>query len=159
MVGLALLTVLSLLLMWLRVRRRGRFGRKASGALRSVYPLVLGLGGWFVGLMILLVALPTVALDNELLAALSIGVPIGLGTYWGWVNRDWATKAKTRRSLGRNSRCTRRRLAGVQRNNRAPRCHHDDRRIALDISWARHARDRFAETNAKETLEARPSTG
>src|SRR5215218_897955 len=82
MMGLALLVPLSLLLMWRRVRKRGGFGRKASAVLRSVYLLVLGLGGWFIGLMIVLVALPTVALDNALLAVLSIGTPIALGTYW-----------------------------------------------------------------------------
>ena len=94
MVGLAFLTVLSLLLMWRRVRKRGRFGRKASAVLRSVYPLVLGLGGWFIGVLIVLVALPTVPLDNELLAGLSIGAPIGLGTYLAWVNRDLAARAR-----------------------------------------------------------------
>ena len=73
MMGLALIVLLSLLLVWRRVHRRGGFGRKASATLRSVYLLVLGLGGWFIGLLIVLVALPTVPLDDELLAALSIG--------------------------------------------------------------------------------------
>ena len=31
--------------------------------------------------------------------------------------------------------------------------------LALDIAWDRQQRDRFVDTNAKETLEARPSTG
>jgi hypothetical protein len=31
--------------------------------------------------------------------------------------------------------------------------------LALDIAWDRQGRDRLAPTNAKETLEARPSTG
>ena len=60
MIGLALIVPLSLLLMWRRVRRRGGFGRKASAVLRSVYPLVLGLGGWFIGLIIVLIAFPSV---------------------------------------------------------------------------------------------------
>ena len=88
-----LLTILSLLLMWRRARKRGGFGRKASAMLRSVYLLVLGLGGWFIGLIIVLVALPTVPLDSELMAVLSIGTPIGLGTYWAWVNRDRPARA------------------------------------------------------------------
>jgi len=88
MMGLALIVPLSLLLMWRRARKRGGFGRKASTVLRSVYLLVLGLGGWFIGLMIVLVAWPTVPLDNALLAVLSIGTPIGLGTYLAWVNGD-----------------------------------------------------------------------
>lgn len=95
MLGLAVIAILSLALMWRRVHKRGCFGRKASAVLRSVYLLVLGLGGWFTGVLIVLVALPTVPLDNELLAAFSIGTPIGLGTYWAWVNRDWPARAKT----------------------------------------------------------------
>src|SRR6266508_565999 len=73
MVGLALLTVLSLLWMPRRVHNRGRFGRKASATLRSIYPIVLGLGGWFGGVLIVLTAMPGVPLDDELLAALSLG--------------------------------------------------------------------------------------
>ena len=93
MIGLGLLTILSLLLMWRRAHKRGGFGRKASAMLRSVYLLVLGLGGWFIGLIIVLVALPTVPLNSELMAVLSIGTPIGLGTYWAWVNRDRPARA------------------------------------------------------------------
>ena len=40
-------------------------------------------------------ALPTVPLDSELLAGLSIGIPIGLGIYWAWVRRDWPAKTKS----------------------------------------------------------------
>ena len=93
MMGFGLLMILSLLLMWRRAHKRGGFGRKASAMLRSVYLLVLGLGGWFIGLIIVLVALPTVPLDSELMAVLSIGTPIGLGTYWAWVNRDRPARA------------------------------------------------------------------
>jgi pimeloyl-ACP methyl ester carboxylesterase len=49
MLGLAALMVLSLLWMALRVRWRGRFGRNSSALLRSLYPIVLGLGGWLLG--------------------------------------------------------------------------------------------------------------
>ncbi len=95
MIGFGLLTILSLLLMWRRAHKRGGFGRKASAMLRSVYLLVLGLGGWFIGLIIVLVALPTVPLNSELMAVLSIGTPIGLGTYWAWVNPDQPARATT----------------------------------------------------------------
>src|SRR5207244_6028562 len=95
MMALALIVVLSLLLMWRRVHKRGGFGRKASATLRSVYLLVLGLGGWFTGLMIVLVAFPTVPLDNALLAVLSIGTPIALGTCFAWVNPSRAARATT----------------------------------------------------------------
>jgi pimeloyl-ACP methyl ester carboxylesterase len=95
MMGFGLLMILSLLLMWRQVHKRGGFGRKASAMLRSVYLLVFGLGGWFTGLIIVLVALPTVPLDSELMAVLSIGTPIGLGTYLAWVNRDRPARATT----------------------------------------------------------------
>ncbi len=95
MMGLAILTVLSLLWMPYRVHKRGGFGRKASASLRSLYGLVLGLGGWFLGALIVMTTLPGVPLDDELLATLSIGIPIGLGIYWAWVHRDWSANAKT----------------------------------------------------------------
>ena len=84
LLGFAALTVVSLLLLALRVRRRGGLGRKASGAVRGAYVIVLGLGGWFIGLLIVLTALPTVALDSELVATLSIGLPVGLGVVLAW---------------------------------------------------------------------------
>jgi hypothetical protein len=43
MIGLMLVTVITLLTMGRRVRTRGGYGRKASAVLRSVYPIVLGL--------------------------------------------------------------------------------------------------------------------
>ncbi len=79
MICLAVLTVVSLLLMWWRIRRRGRFGRTASAVLRSVYPLILGLGGWFLALLIVLTTSSTIPIEDQLLAVVSIGVPIGLG--------------------------------------------------------------------------------
>jgi hypothetical protein len=95
MLGPAALTVLSLLWMMLRVRWRGAYGRKSSAAPRSLYPVVLGLGGWFLGVLIVLATLPTVALDDELLGVLSIGVPIGLGIYLAWVHRDSSASTRT----------------------------------------------------------------
>ena len=95
MVGLAALALLSLLWLARRVRVRGGVGRKASAVLRTAYPLLLGLGGWFAGLLVVLTLAPTVPLDDALLAVLSIGVPIGLGIYAGWVRRDLAPGART----------------------------------------------------------------
>jgi hypothetical protein len=94
MVGLALLTVLSLLWMARRVRKRGGFGRKAGAVLRSAYPVVLGLGGWFAGVLIVITTMPGIPLDDELLAGLCVGVPIGLGIYLAWVNRDRPAETK-----------------------------------------------------------------
>ncbi|MFN2490428.1 MAG: alpha/beta fold hydrolase [Actinomycetota bacterium] len=88
MLGSALLTVLSLLWMARRVHKRGRFARKTGALLRSLYSIVLGFGGWFLGALIVLTTIPGVPLDDELLAVLSIGVPVGLGIYWSWVPGD-----------------------------------------------------------------------
>ena len=95
MAGLALLAVLSLMWMARRVGKRGGFGRKASAMLRSLYLFVLGLGGWFLGALLALTALPGVPLNGELLTALSVGLPIGLGAYLAWVRRDWSGNIKT----------------------------------------------------------------
>ena len=65
MLGLGALTVLSLMWMARRVHRRGAYGRKASATLRTLYPIVLGLGGWFLGVLIVLVAFPGVPLDDQ----------------------------------------------------------------------------------------------
>jgi pimeloyl-ACP methyl ester carboxylesterase len=171
MVLFAALTVLSLLWMALRVRRRGPFGRKASGALRSVYALLLGLGGWFLGALIVLTALPTVPLTDELLGALSIGVPIGLGTYLAWVNRDWNAKTKATGFaagagsalvgawLGFNVTSAAFGLLAPLLAILGATIGANLILLALDIAWDRQVRDRFAATNAMETLEARPSTG
>ena len=95
MIGVSLLTVLSLLWMARRARTRGGFGWKASATLRSVYPIVLGLGGWFLGVLIVITTMSGVPLDDELLAGLSVGLPIGLGIYLAWVQRDWSGATKT----------------------------------------------------------------
>ena len=55
---------------------------------------MLGLGGWFLGVLIVITTLPGVALDDQVLAALSIGLPVGLGIYWPWVHRDWSLRTK-----------------------------------------------------------------
>jgi pimeloyl-ACP methyl ester carboxylesterase len=168
MVGLTALTVLSLLVMARRVHKRGRFGRKASAVLRSIYPIVLGLGGWFAGVLIVITTMPGVALDDELLAALSVGVPIGLGVYFAWVNRDWSAGTKTigfaaaaGGSLlgawlgfhaGADLLALLTAIAGaIAGTNLAL--------ILLDIAWDRQARDRFAVPTPKEALEARPTIG
>jgi pimeloyl-ACP methyl ester carboxylesterase len=94
MVGLAALTVLSLVWMPLRLRRRKRFGGKTSALLRSVYAVVLGLGGWFAGILLVITTMPGTPLDDPLLAVLSVGVPVGLGLYWAWLDRGLPASMK-----------------------------------------------------------------
>jgi pimeloyl-ACP methyl ester carboxylesterase len=168
MLAFSALTVLSLL--WLLLRRRP-FGRKAGTTLRSLYALLLGLGGWFVGVLIVLTALPTVPLQDELLGSLSIGVPIGLAVYSAWVHRDWSARTKaigfaaaeggalvgawlgfnvTSAAFGLLAPLLAIPGAVVGANLTV---------LALDIAWDLQARERFATTAAKEALEARPSIG
>jgi hypothetical protein len=169
MVGLALLTVLSVL--WLlprRVHKRGRVGRKFGATLRSVYPFVLGLGGWFAGVLIVITTMPGMAIGNEVLAALSVGLPVGLGIHWAWVHRDWSAGTK---GVGLAAAAAGA-LAGAWLGFHATTdllalvtaiagavAGANFTLILLDIAWDRQARDRFAAPNARETLEPRPSTG
>jgi hypothetical protein len=147
------------------VHTRGRFGRKTSVALRSLYAVVLGLGGWFFGALIVLTTMPGVPLDDELLAVLAVGVPVGLGGYLAWVSRDWSARTKATGLSG---------AAGGALLGAWLGFHATDGLFALvtaivgavaaanlillvlDIAWDRKERDRFA---PKETLVTRPSTG
>jgi uncharacterized membrane protein YfcA len=62
--------------------------------LRSLYPLVLGLGGWSLASLTVLSIAPAVPIDDELLVVFSIGIPIGFGIYSAWVQRDWPTETR-----------------------------------------------------------------
>jgi pimeloyl-ACP methyl ester carboxylesterase len=170
MLALAALTVLSLVLMALRVRWRGPFGSKSSVVLRAVYPLVLGLGGLFLGVLIVLTTNAGLAVTDELVVALSVGLPIGLGVYLAWVNRESATPPNTGFAvaaagaligawLGFN-------VTSAGFGFLAPfvaivgaTVGANLALLALDIAWDRQAHDHIVEPNAKETLEARPSIG
>ena len=79
--ALAMVTVVSLVWMARWVHKRGGFGSKASAALRSAYAVILGLGGWLLGALIVLARMRSVPIDDELLVALSVGLPQGLGIY------------------------------------------------------------------------------
>ena len=128
MVGLALLTVVSLLWMARRVRKRGGYGRKASATLRSVYPAVLGLGGWFLGVLIVITTMPGTPLDDELLAA-------ALGRRADRAGRlpRLGQPRPARRDQGRGLRGSARRrahrcLAGLPCDDRPAGADHRDRR-------------------------------
>ena len=164
MLGLAALTVLSLLLIALRVRWRGAFGRKSSAALRSLYTVVLGLGGWFLGVLVVMAALPGVPLTDELLVAFSVGLPVGFGTYLAWVNRDRSENTKATgfaaaaggavigawlgfnvTSAGFGLFAPLLAIVGAAVGGNLIL-------LALDIGWDRQVRDRLVKTRAKETL-------
>lgn len=168
MLGLAALTVLSLLWMSLRVRWRGAFGRKTSIALRTLYPAVLGLGGWLLGIMVVLTTMPGVSLDDELLGALSVGLPVGLGVYFAWVSRDWSARIKVTGFVaaaagalvgGRLGFNATEGLVALLTTIVGATAGANLILLFLDLAWDLQARDRSTDTTAKETLEARPSTG
>jgi len=165
---LTLLAVFSLFWMAFWVRRRGGFGRKASTALRSVYTPVLGLGGWFLGVLIVMWRLPTVALDDPLLATLGVGLPIGLGIYLAWVRRDFPRSTKTAGFVGAlvgaliggwlGFSATTGLLALITTIVGAA-LGANLVLILFDISRERSAGNRPATANSDETPKARPSTG
>jgi hypothetical protein len=88
MVGFVLLALFWFAALAFRIRRRGGTGRKSGAWIRSAGPIVFGLGGWFLGALFVLRFLPSLSLQNELLAVISIAVPIWLGVYAGWVRID-----------------------------------------------------------------------
>jgi RND superfamily putative drug exporter len=165
MIALPVIVLLSLLLMWRRSRKRGRIGRKASAVFRSAFTLVLGLGGWFAGVIVVLVAFPSVPLDDVLLAVLSIGVPIALGVYLAWVDRDrpkgfglaWTVAGALAGAwLGFQAGTG---LMAVVTTIVGAALGANVTVLALDISRDGRVRDRVLETVSKETVEARPSAG
>ena len=81
---------------WCRAAEPPGAARSSSAAAgrRKGDAALLGGGGWLAGALIVLTALPTVPLDDELLAALSAGVPVGLGVYFAWVHRDWSANTR-----------------------------------------------------------------
>ena len=95
LVGSAAVAILSLLWMARRVHQRGSFGRTSSMLLRSIYPVVLGIGGWSLGALLVLTALSSVPINDPPVVIFSVGITIGLGIYWAWVHRAWP--AETRR--------------------------------------------------------------
>jgi hypothetical protein len=169
MAGLGIITLLSLV-WWMprRVHKRARFGRKSSVLLRSLYPVVLGLGGWLAALLIVATTMPTVPLADTLLAALAIGIPIGLGVYFAWTNRDWSAVTKSAGlaaalggalmgawfGFGVTEDLTRLFTAIVGSMAGANLL-----LLVLDMAWDLRVRDRFTVVKVKGTLASHPSIG
>ena len=99
MIGVALLAVIWLVVLAIRIRRRGGTGRKTGAWIRSAGPIVFGLGGWCLGTLLVLRFWPSRPLDDQLLAVVSIAVPIWLGVYAGWVRTD-TPKAMRAKGIG-----------------------------------------------------------
>ena len=92
MIGLAALTVLSIL--WMAVPPQASLRPQTSPILRSLYAIVLGLGGWFAGVLLVITTMPGTPLDDPWLATISVGLPIGLGVYYASLVRGWPAQQK-----------------------------------------------------------------
>jgi pimeloyl-ACP methyl ester carboxylesterase len=166
MVGLAALTVLTLL--WMAVRRTPRFGRRRSVLMRSLYPIVLGLGGWFAGVLLVMTTMPEVPLDDERLATLSVGFPVALGIYFAWLNRAWPARIKAAGLatallgglggawLGFHSATD---LLALITAIVGATAGANLTLLVMDIAWERRVRHGSVESSSKEVLEPSPSTG
>ncbi|WP_188189450.1 alpha/beta fold hydrolase [Nonomuraea sp. SYSU D8015] len=97
LVGFASIAVALLGWMLLRVRRRGGFGPKSGIWMRILTPVFLGLGGWFLAVLAMMILWPAGFIGDLLLIAPPMGAAIGLGTYLAWVHRD---RAPSTRRLG-----------------------------------------------------------
>ena len=98
MFGFALLAVIWLVVLAIRIRRRGGTGRKTGAWIRSAGPIVFGLGGWILGALLVLRFWPSRPLVDPLLAV-SVAVAIWLGVYAGWVRTD-TPKAMRAKGIG-----------------------------------------------------------
>jgi pimeloyl-ACP methyl ester carboxylesterase len=96
MIGLALAALVLLAWMARRVGSRGRIGRRSSALVRTIGPLLLGLGGWFFALLIVMTIWPAISIGSQPVAVISMGVAIGLGIYLAWVHWDWAAERRYR---------------------------------------------------------------
>jgi pimeloyl-ACP methyl ester carboxylesterase len=84
LLGSAALVLVSVLWLGGRVLRRKTFGQKGSVAVRSLLPFVLGLAGWFTGVLVVLIAFQTVPLTSAALAVVSVAPLVALAVYAGW---------------------------------------------------------------------------
>lgn len=89
LIGFAVVALVLFLWMPRHVKKKGSFGPVAGSIFRVLLvPLVVGLGGWFLAVLGALALTESVPIDNQLLVVVSVGLPIGIGMYWAWVDRD-----------------------------------------------------------------------
>ncbi|GFJ76263.1 alpha/beta hydrolase [Phytohabitans houttuyneae] len=84
--GGALLAVVLLGAMALWVWRRGGFGVVASALLRSLAAAVVGLGGWFLAILVVASVWPGLFASGGL-AVVAAGIAVGLCVYLAWLRR------------------------------------------------------------------------
>jgi pimeloyl-ACP methyl ester carboxylesterase len=92
--GLSVLAIAVLAWLWLRLRRRGGVGTKTGFAARTALAPIVGLGGWCVGVLILLTTWPAQSIAYEPASVLFIAVPTSLAVHLAWVHRAWSRSIK-----------------------------------------------------------------
>ena len=119
-------------------------------------------------MLVVLTTMPNLPFDDTRLAVVSIGVPIALGIYYAWVNRDWTARTRMTGLVTAAAGA----LAGAWLGFHVVEglfalvttivgatVGANLTLLVLDIRWDRRARDRFAARDARETLAAQPSIG
>jgi hypothetical protein len=103
------------------------------------------------------------------LVVLSVVLRVGLGLYFAWADRDWSARSKLTGFAATAAGALAGAWLGFNVTSAAFGALAPPLAIvgaavggnllllALDVTWDRQARDRYAET-ANETLEARPAT-
>ncbi|SFC90677.1 alpha/beta hydrolase [Streptomyces aidingensis] len=85
--GLVLAAAALLGWMALRVRRRGGFGPRAGVWLRTLAPVLTGLGGWCLAVLLVSVLRPEVFIGSRVLAVVSVGAAVGVTVHWAAARR------------------------------------------------------------------------
>jgi pimeloyl-ACP methyl ester carboxylesterase len=98
LVGVAVTGVLLALLvlgaMALRRRKRGGFGPRAGVWLRVLTVVPLGLGGWFLDVLLVWTVNPDDFVASATVTAPGMGLMIGVGAYLAWAHRDLPLKVR-----------------------------------------------------------------
>ena len=81
----------------------GTFDTKTGTVPRPVFPAVLGLGGWFVGVLVVLAVRPALFMDVNRLAVFAIGLPMGAGIALARLNPNGRFTRQARNAFVRDT--------------------------------------------------------
>ncbi len=89
--GLALLLLGMMARRW---RERGGFSPRAGVLLRVLTAIPLGLGGWFLGVLLVWTVNPDDFVGSTTVVAPGVGLMIGIGAHLAWAHRDMPLPAR-----------------------------------------------------------------
>ena len=101
--GCAALALLLLGAMARHARRRGGFRLRSGAWLRVLTPLPLGVGGWFLAVLLVWTVRPQFFVGSAAVAVPSVGLAVGLGAYAAWTRRErsaWNRRAGLAAAVG-----------------------------------------------------------